>query len=170
MTEPSITGRLVDQIEETLRERHYKRHEGVIETTAEQAITSADLAAQLDIDDGEAQPKTREAIKIVMRERGLPVIGGSNGYYIPVRGDDIADALETLDGRIAGIEERKRLLDENWRNWRAQERTYRDEQTPATTDGGHVEGELTPDERAFLDENPEFDAGDLLRVRRGGRV
>lgn len=163
---PDIDGRLVDEIEEELRRRHFERHEGRLQSDAEQAITSAELADQLGIDDSEAQPKTREAVKIVMRERGLPVIGGSNGYYIPINPADIEDALQTLDSRIAGIQERKHLIDDNWRNWTAQERTYRED--AAATDGG--DRALTPEERAFLDDNPGISREELLAVRRGGRA
>lgn len=132
----SVTGQLVDQIEQELRRRYWERKRGNIDSRSEQAITSSELADQLDIDDSEGNPETREAVKIAMRERGLPIIGGGNGYYIPVDPAKVEDAIESLDGRIAGIQERKDLIEDNWRNWTAQERIYRDD--AAATDGGAV--------------------------------
>lgn len=83
------------------------------------AVTSGELAARHVPDDGEANPTTREIVKsVMMRERGLPVVSCSNGYYIPESSETIAEELESLRGRIAGIEERMQLLEDNWQQWR----------------------------------------------------
>lgn len=81
------------------------------------AITSGELADRHFPEDGEANPETREAVKTLMRERGLPIIGGSTGYYIPAEQAPIDAAIESLEGRIAGIRERQKLLAQNWAAW-----------------------------------------------------
>lgn len=140
----SVTGDLVDQSEHELRRRYWERKQGNIDSRSQQDITSSELAEQLDIDDSEGNPETREAVKIAIRERGQPIIGGGNGYYIPVDPSQIEDAIESLDGRIAGIQERKQLIEENWRNWNAQERMFRDDAAIAD-DGVVVEGDQRVD-------------------------
>ena len=85
----------------------------------EAAITSGELAARHIPNDGEANPTTREIVKeVMMRERGLPIVSCSNGYYIPEDRETIDDELESLRGRIAGIEDRMQLLASNWKVWR----------------------------------------------------
>jgi hypothetical protein len=83
----------------------------------DEAITSAELADRHYPDDGAAQPKTREAVKQVMREFGLPVVSCNEGYYIPNDPETIENELDSLQGRIDGIRERKQLLENNWSNW-----------------------------------------------------
>jgi hypothetical protein len=116
-TTASIDGEKLDEIARILGERHTERIEGESVSVSEQAITSGELADEVTGETADANPKTREAIKILMRERGIPVVGGSQGYWIPVDGDRVEDTLDSLDQRIAGIEERKQLLAENWRRW-----------------------------------------------------
>jgi len=110
-----IDGELLDALEASL-------HDCIGQANAK---TSGELADELEIEDTEAQPKTREAVKVLMRERGLPLIGGNTGYYIPETQAPIDDAIESLQGRIAGIQERQQLLSDNWEAW-----------TRAETDGG----------------------------------
>lgn len=87
---------LLDQVEAALRQ-------------ADGPITSGDLAERLNIDDAEANPKTREAIRNLV-EDGRPIVGFSNGYRFIEDEDDLAWALDNLDSRIAGIEQRKQWL------------------------------------------------------------
>lgn len=107
MTDPDVDGDLVDAI---ATELHH--HRG-----PDQAITSAALAGKLGIEDSEAQPKTREAIKVCLRERGLPIVSSGSGYYIPDDEQTVEEHLESLRGRIAGIEERIELIASNWEDW-----------------------------------------------------
>lgn len=115
------------------------------------AITSAELAARHDIDDSDAQPATREAVKTLMRERNLPVIGGSQGYFIPTHQGPIDDAIASLDGRIAGIRERQQLLAENWADW--------------THGGPDAEAILAEHERAAIEADPVLSVEDVLDHR-----
>lgn len=112
-----IDGETLAAVAEVLTDRYEARLDGEVTSAAEQAITSGELAAEVTGEDAEANPKTREAMKILMRERDLPIIGDHRGNWIPVDGDRIEEKLDSLDQRIAGIEERKQLLAENWRRW-----------------------------------------------------
>lgn len=107
------------------------------------AITSGELAARHVPDDGAANPTTREIVKAtMMRERGLPIVSCASGYYIPQDRGTIDDELDSLRGRIAGIEERMDLLEDNWAQWTSQTRA----------DGGEVVDEYSPDLR---DDTPD---------------
>jgi len=121
---------------------------------AEHALTSGDLADRHIPGDSDANPKTREAIKILMRERGLPVIGGSQGYYIPASAGPIEEAIDTLDGRIAGIQERKQLLQENWESWT---------QRRATDGGDDVPEGLTREEFERVKSDPVLQVSDVVK-------
>lgn len=116
-----------------------------------QAITSGDLADRHLPADGEANPATREAVKVLMRERDLPVIGGPTGYYIPTSQEPIDDAIASLDGRIAGIRERQQLLAENWADW--------------THGGPDAEAILAEHERAAIEADPVLSVADVLEHR-----
>lgn len=125
----------LDSIEADLRDAVGKQN----------AITSGELARRHVPTDGEANPTTREAIKeIMMRERGLPVVSCANGYYLPADRETIDDELDSLRGRIAGIEDRMALLESNWQQWRA------------TTDGGEVVDTYSPHEGG----DDDSDSGD----------
>jgi len=120
----------------------------------EQAITSAELADRHLPDDSSGQPQTRKAVKALMRERGLPVIGTNEGYFIPDSREPIDDAIDTLDHRIDGIRERKRLLERNWADWRR--RSLR-------ADGGEraTGQELTDDEIEQIKSDPVLQLSDF---------
>lgn len=90
----AIDGDLLDRLEAELRQ-------------ADGPVTSAALADRLGIDDGEANPKTREALRDLQKEREVPLIGTHAGYRIITSRAELDDCLDTLDSRIAGIEERK---------------------------------------------------------------
>ncbi len=120
---------------------------------ADHALTSGALADRHIPDDTDGNPKTREAIKILMRERGLPVIGGSQGYYIPASAEPIEDALDTLNSRIDGIQERKQLLQTNWESWTRRR----------ATDGGETVPEgLTAEEVERIEDDPVLQISDFV--------
>lgn len=76
----------------------------------EEAITSGELSDRLDVGDGEANPKTREIITDLIEERNMPIIAGHCGYWVAADMQEIEDYLDDLDGRIAGIQQRKQRL------------------------------------------------------------
>lgn len=98
-TAPS-TGAVDVQLVEILRGRN----------SPDDAITSGELADRLSIHDSEANPKTRELVRDVMENHDLPIVSCYAGYYVADSLETIEGELDSLDGRIAGMEERKRLL------------------------------------------------------------
>lgn len=74
------------------------------------AITSGELASACGVADSEANPKTREAVKILIRERDVPIGSCSQGYYLMDCRAELEENLEGLRGRIAGIEERMQIM------------------------------------------------------------
>lgn len=101
---PSIDGDLLDEAENILRGRD-----------KDNAITSGELSAQLGLDDGEANPKAREIIRMLLsRDDPLPVAAGNVGYWVCETEAQAAAYRETLRGRIAGIEERLERFDAAW--------------------------------------------------------
>lgn len=129
---PAIDGDLLDRLEAELRDR----------VGRERAITSGELADRITAEDAEANPKTREAIKELMRERNLPVVAGNTGYYIPASDDRVEEYLDGLEGRIAGIRERERALREAWDGWDPNPDPDPD---PPRTDGGPASDAATYD-------------------------
>jgi len=79
-----------------------------------QAVSSGEIAEKYVPSDSSGNPKTREAIKHLMRDRGLPVVGGGQGYFIPHTNAEISENVQSLQERIEGIKERQRLLVDNW--------------------------------------------------------
>jgi len=91
---------LDEQVFEELRGRNSKA----------EAITSGELAEKLNVGDGEANPKTREIVRDVMESHDLPIVSCNSGYYVADSLAVVEDELESLNGRIAGIEQRKQRL------------------------------------------------------------
>jgi len=156
----SVDGALLDRIETVLRERHQKRRTRDDWDADAQAITSGQLADDLGIDDSEGNPKTREAIKVLKRERGLPVVAGNTGYYIPVERGPIEDYIESLEGRIDGIRENQQLMRENWQAWQQHA------EAELATDGGE-DLELTEEERERIENDPVLTIKDVRELRGG---
>jgi hypothetical protein len=157
-----LDGRHLDRLETELRQAIGR----------DNAITSGELADRITDEDSEANPKTREAIKVLMRERGLPVIGGNAGYFIPEGPQRVEDALETLDSRIDGIQERKQLLSENWENWERQHEMYTDGgdgRDAGDQDGSDdVDADIPDDVREQIEDDPVLTVEDWLEHRSGG--
>ena len=101
---PDVDGDLLDDLEGLLLD-----HVG-----SDNKITSGEIADELDIDDSEANPKTRETIRILVEERQFPVIGSSHGYHVPESGDEVEEQVESLQSRAASIQERSELIKQAW--------------------------------------------------------
>lgn len=78
------------------------------------AITSGELADRITGEDSEANPKTREAIRVLIEERGVPIAAGPKGYYRLESIEQFEKCLDTLDSRINGIQPRKQVVCEAW--------------------------------------------------------
>jgi len=83
----------------------------------DEAITSGELSSILS-ENAEASPKTRAAIKQLMRETDMTILSGHAGYFVADDDRDVAEYLTRLQDRIDGIEERMRLVQENWHRQR----------------------------------------------------
>jgi len=103
MAMTSIDGELLDKVEDELRGR-----------TKADAMQSGDIADAVGIDDSEGNPKTREVIRILIEERGLPVASANCGYWLLESRDQLDKYVETLEGRISGIQERIDMVTENY--------------------------------------------------------
>lgn len=99
-----VDGELLDRIQELMLD-----HQGPSNT-----ISSGQIAEVLGVDDADAQPKTREAIRVLSEEREVPIASTSQGYYLIQTQDHLNDYLENLDGRIAGIQKRKQTAIDAW--------------------------------------------------------
>jgi len=78
-----------------------------------ESITSGELSSIVS-ENAEANPRTRAAIKQLMRETSMPIIGNNAGYYVAESNRDVAEYVMGLQDRIDGIKERQRLIMENW--------------------------------------------------------
>lgn len=99
---PSIDGELLDRLQLELAE-----HRG-----ADNAITTDQLGTRVGIDDSGTNPKVRDAVKVLMAERSVPVVSDHNGYYIPASREEVHEYVANLESRIDGIQQRKRLVEE----------------------------------------------------------
>lgn len=108
-----IDGALLDDLEELLR----------TEASAENPLTSSEIADRLGIDDSEANPTTREAIRTLAEERMIPTVGAHNGYYVIETEAQKDEYLATLRQRIAGIEERIWLIERAWQSQQGRQQT-----------------------------------------------
>lgn len=96
----SIDGELLDDVERILREQ----------STPDDPVTSGEISDQLDLGDGETNPRAREAVRVLTDERELPIGSSSQGYFLISREGELETYLENLDARIAGIQERKTMV------------------------------------------------------------
>lgn len=83
---------------------------------ADQAITAADLAEKLHIEDTQGSPRTRKLLTNLI-ERGVPLVastGGNAGYYIAETAEEGMDYIDTLGSRIEGIKQRRENAIQNF--------------------------------------------------------
>jgi len=83
----------------------------------EEAITAEELSTILN-ENTKTSPKTRQAVKEVMRQTYLPVLGTYAGYCLPRNDREAAEEVRRLESRIEGIREKQRLIVENWQHQR----------------------------------------------------
>lgn len=80
-------------------------------------ISSREINEVVELDTVGSFPNTRECIRDIMFQEGIPIIGGGNGYYVATTEQELKDALETLDSRIINTTERKMALRRAANNW-----------------------------------------------------
>ncbi len=76
------------------------------------AISSKEIAKLLDIGDVEGQPKTRNLIKMVIRDRVLPILASGAGYFMAGNRDELSECVDSLQQRADQIINRIRLITE----------------------------------------------------------
>lgn len=101
---PDVDGALLDDLEELLAD-----HRG-----PENAVSSGEIADRLGIDDSGSNPRTREAVKVLLDDRELPVISNSDGYFVATAESQIEEEVESLQSRIEGIQQRQQLIRDAW--------------------------------------------------------
>jgi len=77
---------------------------------ADDPITSREIDDELNMDNIGSFPNTRECIRDIMFQERIPIVGGNQGYYVAKSEEEIAEAIEGLEGRIMNMTERKMAL------------------------------------------------------------
>ena len=77
---------------------------------ADDPVTSREVDEELDMDNIGSFPNTRECIRDIMFQEQIPIVGGNQGYYVAENEEEIAEAIEGLEGRIMNMTERKMAL------------------------------------------------------------
>lgn len=91
----------IDKLEEILRE-----HQG-----KENAISSQELSESLGgVDDLDSNPETRRLIRVLLKERKLPVIACSSGYFIAENQDEVNEYIVGLINREEKIKARREAV------------------------------------------------------------
>jgi hypothetical protein len=124
---------------------HLRRLYSILKQHAgkDNAITSSEIAQQVNPDDTGTNPVTRDEIKEVMRQFGIPVIGCNQGYYVPDDPEEVEEGLDNLRSRISGIQERKQLIEQNWPDWsRKHQANMQNLESNSDGDTGTAEAQL----------------------------
>lgn len=101
---PDINGDLLEDLEDLLKD-----HVGKVD-----AITAGEIADELQIQDSDGYPRTRDAIRVLLEERQFPVIAGGNGYYVPESRQQVEEEIESLESRAKSIQQREQLILSAW--------------------------------------------------------
>ena len=82
------------------------------------AITSREIAYLIGINEDDTYSQTRAMILQAARRYNLPLAADTVGYYLIDNDLEYCEYMINLDNRIAGIEERKILITENYNLWK----------------------------------------------------
>lgn len=80
-------------------------------------ITSAKIAEAIGIIENATYAKTRSLILTCAKTHKLPLAADTKGYYLITNQMEYDEYIANLNSRIAGIEERKRIITENFEEW-----------------------------------------------------
>lgn len=78
-------------------------------------ITSAEIAARIGTQEDDTHAQTRALILECAKAYKLPLAANNRGYYLIVDQQEYDEYMANLDSRSAGIEERKRIITENFK-------------------------------------------------------
>lgn len=85
------------------------------------AITSEELAERVGLETSNGNPEARFGIRSLIKKTGLPIAACPEGYFVITTRRELHDYLSALDGRIAGIESRKTMVEEAFESETAQQ-------------------------------------------------
>ncbi len=77
-------------------------------------FTSSDIANYLGIVEDDTHSRTRELIRETIETYEIPVFADNTGYKFIESKHELINYLRNLDSRIAGIEERKQIVQKNF--------------------------------------------------------
>ncbi|MGQ3414478.1 hypothetical protein ACT4ML_19845 [Natrinema sp. LN54] len=80
-------------------------------------ITAREIDEEVGLDSVGSFPNTRAAIRELLFEDQIPVIGTTQGYYVAESQDQVDEYIEGLEGRIMEITERKFAITRAAENW-----------------------------------------------------
>lgn len=77
-------------------------------------ITASTIAKEIGVVENATYAKTRALIFECAKTYKLPLAADTKGYYLITSKKEYDDYIENLNSRIAGIEERKRIITKNY--------------------------------------------------------
>ena len=73
-------------------------------------ISSREINEIIQVDNVGSFPRTREIVRELLFEDGLPVASGGNGYYLIETEEELQKEVESLNSRISKTLERRRRV------------------------------------------------------------
>ncbi|MFW5905787.1 MAG: hypothetical protein ACOCUO_02980 [archaeon] len=106
---PTIDGDTLDALESHLTEHAVGR---------DNAIVSDALAEVIDTqDDHDTNPTVREAVRVLLSERGVPVASGPRGYYVVADESELDAEIQSIRDRIGSLNARMIALKQARESW-----------------------------------------------------
>lgn len=96
---------MLEQIRDILLSHNGKRN----------PITSAEIARKIGIIEDDTHAQTRALILECAKKYELPLAASNRGYYLISNQQEYDEYINNLDSRIAGIEERKKIITKNFK-------------------------------------------------------
>lgn len=78
-------------------------------------VTSSQIAEQIGIQEDATHAKTRALIIEATKKYKLPLAANNRGYFLINTKSEYNEYIENLNSRIAGIEERKKIITDNYK-------------------------------------------------------
>lgn len=84
---------------------------------AKNAISSAEIADLIDVQEDDTKVRTRDIILKCIDAFNLPVASCARGYFMIQSEEEFREYIDNLDRRIGGIEKRKDLVRSNYERY-----------------------------------------------------
>ncbi|WP_276255612.1 hypothetical protein [Halomontanus rarus] len=81
------------------------------------AISSREINEEIDVDNVGSFPGTRQIIRTLIIDEEIPIASSGNGYYVVETEEELAEYLESLEGRMLSIADRKWAIQRAAVNW-----------------------------------------------------